>query len=689
MYWSEDADATPVMPAISPAKTMERQHFTGGNPRMHVNATVWDPEIANIITNELLNLVEGAGIKPEKQNLTQVLEAVKKIAANAGRQEGTYEATPNTLALRNNTGRTQVADPVEPLDAVNMRTLQSAIGSAGTNVKQPSIISPEPGTTMQSLSFQVTGSAIELTAGGTPLGDTVNWRVISADKIQVLSFGSEQFTTTPTITVPETSAGSSVLVLIQYSDVTEGFSAWSETVSYTIASTLIAKVPVLSPFDGESGVLPNGLTVEVGAGAWTDGSAFEGAQSRLILYAQANNATIWDSGWREYTTSFAVPHDTLTTQTSYWAMAQHRAASAPAGNPDAVLTSPTYGITDPAASSWTTLDAAAPDVSGLEHTIPPLALQGTQKTFTISGAVSRDSGAVTYNLINPTGGVSFSKTEGITDGEEVTMFVPSSGVVLKVSVQVQAQSSFGAKGAASVANTTVLTQTVWTFTANATWTPPAPGLYNIKVGGGGGGAGGGDASGLSSGAGGGGYAEGEYQLGTGSLTVIVGAGGAGVPVTNDPEGYTRTGGTGGTSSVGSLLSATGGSGGKGRTGSTSTTIGGVGGAGLGGNIRNLQGGNGGNGNGYASGSGGGGAGHLANGGTGSGISGNTSIRVGGVGGGGATGVAGGSSSGTGGAGQQSGGAGGLGGVGGGGAAGGNYNQSPNGGRGSVIISIVL
>ncbi len=105
MYWSEDVDAVSVMPAIAPARTTERQFFTAGDPRMGRNATVWGEDIANIIMCELLNLVEGAGLKPEKNNLFQVLEAVKQIAGSSVDTRG--RAYPGKIEL--------LADPYDEL----------------------------------------------------------------------------------------------------------------------------------------------------------------------------------------------------------------------------------------------------------------------------------------------------------------------------------------------------------------------------------------------------------------------------------------------------------------------------------------------------------------------------------------------------------------------------------------------
>lgn len=101
MFWIEDADAVPVMPVIKQATTTEKQFFQEGNPQMGKNATVLTADCMNMLQCELMNLVEGAGIRLEKTNFTQVLEAVKRISDKTGGKTGSYEPSPNTLALRN------------------------------------------------------------------------------------------------------------------------------------------------------------------------------------------------------------------------------------------------------------------------------------------------------------------------------------------------------------------------------------------------------------------------------------------------------------------------------------------------------------------------------------------------------------------------------------------------------------
>jgi hypothetical protein len=128
----------------------------------------------------------------------------------------------------------------------------------------------------------------------------------------------------------------------------------------------------------------------------------------------------------------------------------------------------------------------------------------------------------------------------------------------------------------TVAITSQLIETdVQTFDASGTWDKPAFGsMARIQVWGGGGGGGRGNATIRQTGGGGGGYNEITVPLSTlaSSVSVTVGAGGAG------RSGSTGVGSSGGTSSFGTLIYAYGGGGGAGSTTNTDNyTTGGGGG----------------------------------------------------------------------------------------------------------------
>ena len=268
------------------------------------------------------------------------------------------------------------------------------------------------------------------------------------------------------------------------------------------------------------------------------------------------------------------------------------------------------------------------------------------------------------------------------------MFVPSSGVVINASVQIQAVSSFGGRANPVTADTAIVVQTEWEFTESTQWQVPVKANYRVTVGGGGGGSVY-KLSGMTvyfGGGAGGGCATGIFPLDVQNIPIVVGPGGTGVI-----NGTQTQGNSGGSSSFGNMISATGGLGGLIAIGSFST-----GGMGIGGN-KNLSGGTGnvagsrdtstggqtGPVAGSMSASGGGGAGSEENGG-------NASVSSGGPGGIG--GDVGGGDGGKMGDSQSNkvspGKPGSLGGAGGGGAATG-FPGYGYGGRGSVHVSLVL
>jgi hypothetical protein len=412
MFWNEDQDGTPVMPEVTPASTVNPHFFQDGNPQTGLLATVVSADFMNILTKECLNILEAAEIAPNKLDHTQLLQAIRVIAAGSG---GSYPPTPETLALRNTLGCTQVNDPVEDLDAANKRWVMNEIGGGGggLNIEKPVITAPEADTVFQSLQVGVTVSALALAAGGTPEPAETQIRVLDEDGATVLGTETLAYTVTPSITVPESHVGLDVLVLVRHKDEVFGWSPWSDRLTVAIADVVQLPAKVTAPERYATGVSSSSLTVEIDEGEWTNGSTYAGSKTSLEIRKIGDNSLVYDSGWIDYATSIDLPAGTLDAGTQYWASARHRAASAPAANADALLDSPAVGRDNPNSSVFTTQPASAPDITGLTHTIPSAIVKLTGQTVTIFGATSTDGGTVTYDVTDIGNSITLSKYTGI------------------------------------------------------------------------------------------------------------------------------------------------------------------------------------------------------------------------------------------------------------------------------------
>lgn len=78
MYWPDRGSGVDVEPARKPVASAVRQFFTEGGPG--VPPTVPGGDWFNQITNEILNVLEAAGIDPSKTDDDQLLQAIRAIA---------------------------------------------------------------------------------------------------------------------------------------------------------------------------------------------------------------------------------------------------------------------------------------------------------------------------------------------------------------------------------------------------------------------------------------------------------------------------------------------------------------------------------------------------------------------------------------------------------------------------------
>lgn len=228
----------------------------------------------------------------------------------------------------------------------------------------------------------------------------------------------------------------------------------------------------------------------------------------------------------------------------------------------------------PKSVTLTLINNTAPSLAGFSHTVPSSITQGTSKAVSFTGATDADNDAITYLVEPGTSGFTFSKTSGITAGENITMTVPGSTLPSDGrSFTVYAVDARGAKTGTNI-SVTVVGQSSWEFATAGTQTfkPPVSGSYRVTAYGAG-------APGryeYAAGSGGGCAVSVVTLDATASYAVTVGKGGT--------VGSTPT--DGGTSSFGTLLSATGGK--VGTSSNTDATPG----QGIGGNVSNNVGGKG-------------------------------------------------------------------------------------------------
>lgn len=373
---------------------------------------------------------------------------------------GSYTNEPNTLCLRDATGKTMVTDPVADQDAVPKLYMEKYVDEklgGSTDLARPVILSPEDGHVFGSLSIQVNVTELELLAGGTPIPSRTQIRVLSEDLDIIYTNRVMAYTTAPMAYLPnDFPTDTNFKVIVRHEHDFTVWSPWSDPTdsgdpTYTVDPIYPLRVNVEYPEDGADDVELNGLVVQLAPGAWSSGATFTGEFTRFAIHGASDDNILWQTGtesdpWIPYTTSYTVPNGILQPHTDYWIEAQHQADGPPPGNNDADVRTPVYDRTFPESSYFRTVAASAPDISDLQHDIPPEVLQGTFSDVKIWGATSTDGGLVTYKLTNITGGLSFSKTTGIFDNDILAMAAPTiSGNVVNCTLNIIAVSSFGAE----------------------------------------------------------------------------------------------------------------------------------------------------------------------------------------------------------------------------------------------------
>jgi hypothetical protein len=408
--------------------------------------------------------------------------------SGGGGEAMAYLPIPDTGALRNESGRTQVEDPVEDKDAANKRWVLNTFGGDLSGIIRPTILSPVDNYVFQTFSIGVEVSEIRLGGGGSPSPVGTQIRIIGPNGTDIVANALLSYTTTPSIAVPENMVGESVFVVVRHKDETEGWSSWSDKKPVRMAEVLQRAPSMTYPARNAQNIAFSELTLSFSAGKWSDGSPYFGSQTQLVVYRKDDDSVLFNSGWVNYCKVMSLPAGLLVPGKTYWAAVQHRALAAPDSNPDACLESPKISDPDDGnASVFTTMAAKAPDVSGLQHSFPGGMNHGMQVNAAIWGATSTDGTAVSYDIRSISYGLSFSKTSGIAANENIVIGASAGSQVYTASFQIVAKSASGAEAAPTVASVVIVQPISVSYinAGNYVFTAPASGCYQIITGGGG------------------------------------------------------------------------------------------------------------------------------------------------------------------------------------------------------------
>lgn len=94
MFHADITTAVTNRPAVKPVISKKRLYYTNGNPAMGQPATVLDADHLNTMMDELLNVVEAAGLEPDKLDDTQLMMALRILIAKATGREEWNETDP-------------------------------------------------------------------------------------------------------------------------------------------------------------------------------------------------------------------------------------------------------------------------------------------------------------------------------------------------------------------------------------------------------------------------------------------------------------------------------------------------------------------------------------------------------------------------------------------------------------------
>lgn len=276
MHRIDGAGTSTVLPAPKAAGTPG--FFTNGNPATGVPATVMDDDWFNAVQEEILSVIIGAGLSPDKMNRQQLLEAVQRIA-----------------------GVQLVRTPV------NLTPLADAIGIMETPLLKGNTYYSLYGIPMVAAQFQIgTGAAMDTLAYEATVGATVQHSVQAGTLATATNYWWRA----------------------RYQDGEGNWSLWSLPTKFTTAAVFqyVRQAVNVSPADNAAG-LSTTPTLQSSAFA-VYGAADLHSLSQWQLSTDANFAAIvHDSGDSASLVSYDVPAGAgLAVNSSYYWRVRHKGA---------------------------------------------------------------------------------------------------------------------------------------------------------------------------------------------------------------------------------------------------------------------------------------------------------------------------------------------------------------------------
>lgn len=126
MFHLDNPSGVPVMPPLQAVHSATKLWFTeGGNGQ----APSWPgADWFNIVSAELLNVLEQAGVSPLKTDLTQLATAIKALCRSVALSDGVYKRT-NFVGPVSQAGGIPTGSGIERVDNANGKSVRLADGS--------------------------------------------------------------------------------------------------------------------------------------------------------------------------------------------------------------------------------------------------------------------------------------------------------------------------------------------------------------------------------------------------------------------------------------------------------------------------------------------------------------------------------------------------------------------------------